>query len=142
MLLGSFWVEIYSADTLEIDPDMFWAIVVPFERHPHEILELSGTDLVPFDINPGQYQLLYENRFLEEHEYRALPAFDWFEMEPYDEGENMPELVRLTFIPSQREVEPRIFINGGSELDPDYKPILFTNSHAENAFYTTLSSHE
>jgi hypothetical protein len=136
--LGSYWTEIYTSETLELQPETIRAIVVPF-RVPQEgrILVSGGDDLgTSVSINSRGYQLLFETRYLTVDDTSKLAGFEWYEPEPDEEPkDSAPELIRLTFISTSELPQPQFL-----RSEPDFNPPqeLSLNSVIESSYQTAV----
>lgn len=111
----AYWVRIFVSDNLELEPDTRRAIVVPFQVPHSNILYMdNGDNLFPFPMKSGYYQLLFETRELTEEEVKKLPRFAQIYLRP-SLTSNIPQLVKLTFIPTEGMTKPEILVlKGGS----------------------------
>jgi len=111
--LGSYWTEIYASDTLELQPETIRAIVVPFtirsEFEPVIISNKGDGDSTLYINGEGNYQLLFEARYLTIDEAGRLAGFDWYTSQISENPRtSAPELIRFTFIPTVEFPEPQI----------------------------------
>lgn len=118
--LGSYWVEIYISDTLELQPETIRAIAVPFTVPKANKIFISGSDDLgtPVSIGQGNYQLLFETRYMTVDDVSWLPGFDWFTDESDEDPPDLaPELIRFTIIPTDELPEPKFF-----RSEPGFNP--------------------
>jgi hypothetical protein len=111
--LGSYWTEIYISDTLELQSETIRAIVVPFttrsEFEPLLVSNKCDEGSVFYLGREGNYQLLFEARYLTINEASRLAGFNWYTSEMSENPrKSAPELIRFTFIPSVEFSEPQI----------------------------------
>ena len=112
--LGSYWVEIYISDTLELQPETIRAIAVPFSVPKVNKIFISGSDDLgtPVSIGRGNYQLLFETR------YMTVDDASWDMDEPDEDPPDLaPEVIRFTFIPTDELPEPKFF-----RSEPGFNP--------------------
>ncbi|NJN59249.1 MAG: hypothetical protein HC879_18000 [Leptolyngbyaceae cyanobacterium SL_5_9] len=144
---GNHWTEIYASDILELQPETVRAIAVPFTiKFDFEpILVSNEGEGSPFYIDRmGNYQLLFEARYLTVDEASRIAGFDWYTSGMTEDlRRSAPELIRLTFIPTTEFLEPQIL-----RADPGFNPpqTLSLNPSYEKPPYRTdiplvLSSH-
>ncbi|NJN21305.1 MAG: hypothetical protein HC812_09065 [Leptolyngbya sp. RL_3_1] len=113
--LGTFYVELYLSDSISLDPLCPLAIVLPFTKADEDVLTIGGLDTLPFSIPSGNYQILYENRFLEREEWgnyegvkKLLEVETGFDTPENPHYESYPTLFHLTFIPTIDLEAPQI----------------------------------
>ena len=111
--LGSYWTEIYVSDTLELQPETVRAIVVPFtirsEFEPFLVSNKRDGDSLFYLSRKGNYQLLFEARYLTLQEANRLAGFDWYTAEMSENPRiSAPELIRFTFVPTIEFPQPQI----------------------------------
>ncbi|NJO50260.1 MAG: hypothetical protein HC840_13395 [Leptolyngbyaceae cyanobacterium RM2_2_4] len=146
--LGNYWTEIYASDTLELQPETVRAIAVPFTiEFDFEPILVSnkGDEGSPFYINRmGNYQLLFEARYLTVDEASRIAGFDWYTSEMTEDLRiSAPELIRLTFIPTAEFLEPQI-LRAEAGFNPP-QTLSLNDSYEEPPYRTdiplVLSSH-
>ena len=121
---GSYWTEIYVSDTLELQPETIRAIIVPFiSRSESEPLLVSnkGDEGSLFYLGrEGNYQLLFEARYLTLDEAVKLDGFDWYTSETSKSPQiSAPQLIRFTFVPTIEFSEPQI-LRAEAGFSPPY----------------------
>lgn len=126
----NYWVKLTVAEALEIDSTLTEnmesqyvyskesVIVLPFEVVKGDRLYLFGGDddlVLSFTLSIGHYQLLFQNRLFTREEIEASPNNDCQDLD-YDYGEcdYIPELCQLTFIPTDKVIEPKILVDKNS----------------------------
>lgn len=115
--IGGCWVKIYVSERLELKAETQRAIVVPYRVSQENYFYLSGDNpMGHVDLSSGQYQLLYQNRYLSDAEIESLGQFDYFNPD-IDSDDTRPELCLLTFIPTPEEIEPKIL-----RCEPGFNP--------------------
>ena len=115
--IGDCKVKIYVSDLLELEPDTERAIVVPCCVSDKNYFYLSDEESeVRIDLKFGQYQLLYQNRYLTDSEIESLEEFEYLDLEIID-NDTRPELCLLTFIPTTEVIEPQIL-----RREPGFNP--------------------
>lgn len=121
--LGDYWTEIYTSATLELQPETVQAIVVPFTiRSDFEPFIVSNKcdndENSALYTKAGNYQLLFEARYLTVGEATKLAGFDEYTFDRgTDPRTSAPELIRLTLIPTDELLEPQIL-----RADPGFNP--------------------
>ncbi|NJN57491.1 MAG: hypothetical protein HC879_08305 [Leptolyngbyaceae cyanobacterium SL_5_9] len=133
---GSYWTEIYTSETLELQSDTIRAIVVPFTVPQSSRIFVSGSDDLgtAVSIGSGNYQLLFETRYLTVDDTSKLAGFEWYEPEPDEQPQDFaPELIRLTFIPAFEPPKPQ-FLRSEPDFDPPEE--LSLNPVIESSYQT------
>jgi hypothetical protein len=144
---GNHWTEIYASDTLELQPETVRAIAVPFttksEFEPIIVCDAGGGYPTLYISGKGNYQLLFETRYLTVDEASKLHGFDEYTSEISNNLQSAAELIRLTFVPTAELLEPQIL-----RAEPGFNPpqTLSLNSSYEVPPYRkdiplVLSSH-
>jgi Competence protein J (ComJ) len=120
----AYLIKISLADELTLHSDIDRAVLLPFSV-PSDETVFSGTymdSLIPFKIHQGNYQLLFETRFLTDKEIESSGNYDYLiedlknpDIEFYDE--RRPELCLFTFVPTAKKVDPKV-------VYPTYDPAL------------------
>lgn len=114
--IRSYWIRIFVSNNLELEPDIRRAIVVPFKVSKRDIIYIdNGDNLFPFPMKSGYYQLLFETRELTEEEVKKLPRFAQIYLRP-SLTSNIPQLVKLTFIPTEGMTKPEILLLKGGGI--------------------------
>lgn len=137
-LSGVYWTEIYISDTLELQPETIRAVTVPFtirsEFEPLLVSNKGDGDSVFYLGKEGNYQLLFEARYLTIKEANRLAGFDWYTSEMSENPQtSAPELIRFTFIPAAEFSEPQI-LRAEAGFNPPY--ILSLNPAYEESFHS------
>lgn len=135
---GGYWTEIYTSDTLELQSDTIRAIVVPFTIPESSRIFVSGSDDLgtAVSIVRGNYQLLFETRYLTVEDTSKLAGFEGYMPQPDDDPQQLaPELIRLTFIPTVELPEPHI-LRSEPSFNPPQK--LCLNSVIESSYQNTV----
>ncbi|MBZ4375434.1 competence protein ComJ [Corallococcus sp. AS-1-6] len=103
--------EVALADTLQVSPRAFRALVVPFEVAAGgiELCDMSYGSVHPFDLPEGSYALLFEMEFRER-------------TSGLESSEDTPVCCRVTFVPSQ-DVAPAI-LKQDAGLRPSKRLVL------------------
>lgn len=120
----SYWIKIAVKDRLEIDPviangesGQASIILLPFQITNEERVWVFGDDEVSatfsFILPAGHYQLLFENREFTREEIEAEPNFECEDMD-YDDWKDKLEFCLLTFIPTNKIIEPEILVYKGA----------------------------
>ena len=126
--IGGCWIKVYVSERLELQDDTEITIIVPYRVSAENCFYLSDEDSeISIDLDSGQYQLLYQNRYLSNSEIESLgDTFDYFnpEEDPDPDG-SRPELCLLTFIPTTEEIEPQI-LHHEPEFNPPSELIMFS----------------
>lgn len=136
--LGGYWTEIYTSETLELQSDNIRAIVVPFTVPKSNQIFVSGSDDLgtPVYMGSGNYQLLFETRYLTVDDASKLAGFEWYTPEPdEDPQQSAPELIRLTFIPTVELSEPHVL---RSELSFNPPQKLCLNPVIETSYQSAV----
>ncbi|MGD1940759.1 MAG: competence protein ComJ [Leptolyngbyaceae cyanobacterium] len=110
------WVEIYQTQRLEeVSSNVSRAILLPFSvPEAGHLFMMEYSDILSFEILPGQYQLLFERRQLTENELFSIEKYAAFAYQPQGDSTSRqfpresPEHCKLTFVPTQEPVEPKL----------------------------------
>lgn len=135
--LGSYWVEIYTSSKLEIQAETIRAIAVPFTVSSFNRVSVACKDdlRATLYINEGNYQLLFEARYLTADEASQLAGFDWYnDMRDENLQKFAPELIRITFIPAVKLLKAQI-LRAESGFNPPQN--LYLNSSYKKPSYQT-----
>ncbi|GMU05104.1 competence protein ComJ [Corallococcus caeni] len=99
--------EVAMADTVQVSPRAFRAMVVPFEvaEGGIEFCDMYYASVHPFELPAGHYALLFEMEFRE----RTADL---------DSSEDKPVRCRVTFVPSQ-DVAPAILKQDAALRPPE-----------------------
>ena len=127
-IIGGCWVKVYVSKRLKLESDTERAIVVPYHVSSENYFYLSDDNLgKPIKLESGQYQVLYQNRYLGNDEIESLGnTFDYFDPEDSIDLEgSRPELCLLTFIPTTEEIEPQI-LRHEPGFNPPSELIMFS----------------
>ena len=141
--VGGYWIEIYTSDVLNLQPDTAKAIAVPFTIPGSNQFYVSASDDVgtAVSLSHGNYQLLFESRSMTALEAEKLHGFEWCLPDPdeeleadeayeVDEAELSAEVIRFTFIPSEELPIPEIL---KPESEPNIAQNLQLNPHIETS---------
>lgn len=116
--IGSCIVEIHISNHLELESNTERAIVVPYYVSDENYFYLSDENSeVRIDLKSGQYQLLYQNRYLTDSEIESSGEFEDVFDPKEDPDSFRPELCLLTFIPTTEVIEPQIL-----RREPGFNP--------------------
>ena len=126
--IGSCLVKVYVSERLELETDTERALVVPYRVLSQNHLYLSDDESEQrINIESGQYQLLYQNRYLSNSEIESSSEFE-DEFDPEEDPNSFrPELCLLTFIPGDEVIEPQI-LRHEPEFNPPSELIMFSES--------------
>ena len=129
--VGTYCVEIYLANNLEMHGDMERIILLPFEVPVEGTLLVTGSygECFPFQLSPGPYEVLFETRFLNNQEIEQSDRYNYLVEEMNDTSmkfwdELRPELCIFTFITTTDEVKPKV-LRG---FDPKQELVLHRKS--------------
>lgn len=125
---ATFWIEIFLDTNYVLDPDVDYAVLLPFFNKTDNPIEIGGGDngeTILINLSKGIYKLIYQERYLTQAEIDQFPE----ELPPAEPEEPFghsfgPKLCHLTFISTLSSPAPEIL---RPPRDRDLKTLFLHN---------------
>lgn len=126
--IRGYYVKLFLGDQICVDPLSSFALVLPFSKTDEDQVQVSALSIIPFDLPSGNYQVLYEFRYIRpselidyaDHEdFKSLLDNNSSRSENQDPSEdyfNCPGLCYFTFVPTTETIEPKILKGTPTDL--------------------------